>query len=110
MRRSGYRPPEIHHLGITGRHGGKRRGHDFTVGLCPWHHRGIASLDDRHRGLTVWDLEVWLGPSLQKHARRFREEFGEDGPLLEYQNKLLGIATPEPEFGLPKIVPRRLAP
>lgn len=27
-----------HHLLVAGKHGQHRRGHDFTIGLCPWHH------------------------------------------------------------------------
>lgn len=72
---------EIHHLTIGGRHGQKRRGHDFTIGLCPWHHRGDPS--------GVWSTEA-LGPSYAREPRRFREEFGCDDFLLGYQNELIG--------------------
>ena len=78
--------PEIHHLTVTGRHGGKRRGHEASVGLCPWHHRGIPFL-----GLTLGSTEAVAGPSMKHTPRAFREEFGQDERLLEYQNGLLGI-------------------
>ena len=42
-----YEPPEIHHITDCGR----RRGHDYTIGLCPWHHRGVSILPVRsHSG------------------------------------------------------------
>lgn len=82
--------PEIHHLSKTGRHGGKRRGHRFTVGLCQWHHRGIP-LPREMLPMFASDCEYIQGPSLARQPRAFRETFGEDGPLLEYQDNLLRL-------------------
>lgn len=73
-------PAEVHHLTVGGRHGQKRRGHDFTVGLCAWHHRGEGVLQE---------LEPRLGPSYARTPRLFRETFGQDDELLAYQNDLL---------------------
>jgi len=74
----GYAPCEKHHLLTTGRHGnGKRRGERYTIGLCPYHHRGIGSPVD------------YRSPSLAREPRRFREVYGEDGPLLAFQNRLI---------------------
>lgn len=84
MRGLGYRVPEVHHLTITGRHGGKRAGHDATVGLCSWHHRGVPFY-----GMTAADSEALAGPSLARTPRQFREVFGQDARLLEYQNHLI---------------------
>jgi hypothetical protein len=84
MRGLGLRVPEIHHLTITGRHGGKRAGHDATVGLCAWHHRGVP-----FSSMAAADTEAMAGPSLARTPRRFREVFGQDAQLLEYQNQLL---------------------
>lgn len=59
------------------------------MGLCPWHHRGEPLTDvfcDRH---STRYCEAVYGPSLAKHAKRFRLEFGEDDVLLEYQERLL---------------------
>ncbi|HFF3759763.1 TPA: hypothetical protein ACGCNR_004792 [Stenotrophomonas maltophilia] len=33
-------PAEEHHLTVGGKHGQKRRWHDFTIGLNPWSQRG----------------------------------------------------------------------
>lgn len=77
-------PCEVHHLTIGGRHGQKRRGHDFTIGLCPWHHRGEPTF-----GLSHIVCECRFGPSYAREPRRFREVFGQDEELLAYQNELL---------------------
>lgn len=72
-------PCHVHHLTVGGRHGQKRRGHDYTIGLCPYHHVG----EDAHR----WALE--LGPSYAREPRAFRERFGDDEALLAYQERLI---------------------
>lgn len=71
---------EIHHLTVGGRHGQKRRGHEFTIGLCPYHHRGHCQ--DRE--------PLYLGPSYALQPKRFREMFGQDDELLALQKRLLG--------------------
>jgi hypothetical protein len=78
------RLPEIHHLTSTGRHGGPRAGHQATVGLCPWHHRGVPL--DNH---NARDTEHILGPSLARTPRAFRHRYGVDDALLELQNRRL---------------------
>lgn len=75
---------EIHHLTIGGKHGQKRRGHDYTIGLCPWHHRGENSFCDD-------DPKAIYGPSYAQEPRNFRETFGQDGALLDYQNQLIAV-------------------
>ena len=75
-----YEPPEIHHLTDCGR----RRGHDFTVGLCPWHHRGVSIL-------PVQMAELAMGPSLARGAKPFRAHWGSDDELLDEQNRLIGV-------------------
>lgn len=77
------RAAEIHHLTVGGRHGQKRRGHDFTLGLCSWHHRGVTAFGNPDVA------EMTYGPSYALHARRFRETFGTDDVLLERQNRLI---------------------
>lgn len=77
-------PAEIHHLTIGGRHGQKRRGHDFSVGLCPWHHRGEPMF-----ALSHILCECRFGPSYAREPRRFREVFGQDDELLARQNCLI---------------------
>lgn len=85
-------PVEIHHL----LDGGVRRGHAFTVGLCSWHHRGVAC--NPGFGLMGKDKAVFFGPggmtpafgpSLANGSRPFRQHFGSDDDLLAFQNALL---------------------
>jgi hypothetical protein len=79
-------PAEKHHHTSTGRHGsGKRRGEKFTVGLCPYHHRGKAAVGSD----TALRWHAIVGPSYADHAREFRDTFGSDAQMLEFQNKLL---------------------
>jgi hypothetical protein len=79
----GFMYPEIHHQTLGGRHGAPRLGHDFTVGLCPWHHRGDAPY-------PASEMEEAHGPSYAKTPKAFRREFGSDATLLREQNALIG--------------------
>jgi hypothetical protein len=83
----GRRPTQIHHLTETGRHGGRRRGHAQTVGLCPWHHQGHPL-----EGLTASETALRLGPSLAHQPRAFRERYGRDDDLLTAQELALAVA------------------
>lgn len=71
---------EIHHLTGGGHHGQKRRGHDFTIGLCAWHHRGVG---------VERDFEPRFGPSYARRPKMFRQVIGDDETLLAYQNDLI---------------------
>lgn len=85
MRMRGWQCAEVHHLTVTGQHGGKRRGHDFTVGLCPYHHRGALN------GMSTVQAREELGPSLALEPRAFRELFGRDDRLLELQDEWIAM-------------------
>lgn len=76
--------PQVHHLNFGDRHGGKRLGDEFTVGLCPWHHVG-----EPFQGMSASECRFQHGPSWQLEPRAFRERFGTGTGLLEYQNRLL---------------------
>jgi hypothetical protein len=78
-----YSVPEVHHLNTGGHAGHKRRGDEFTIGLCRWHHQGEAPA-------TLKMPEYFLGPSLKLQPNYFRQVFGVDDHLLKYQNKLIG--------------------
>lgn len=78
-------PAEIHHLTVGGRHGQKRRGHDYTIGLNSWSHRG-----EPLPGWTIEECERRLGPSYARSPNAFRERFGDDDTLLALQNELIG--------------------
>lgn len=88
----GYTPPEIHHL----LSGGIRRGHDQTIGLCPWHHQGVCA-----EGVSKRQMAERFGPSLKHSPGAFHEAYGSDDELLARQNGLIQIAAPmqyrEPE-------------
>lgn len=80
-------PVERHHLTVGGKHGQPRLGHDYTVALCAWHHRGEAAL-------PADEAEFMLGPSYARTPKAFRSEFGNDEELLRYQNGLIGWTKP----------------
>lgn len=73
-----WRVPEVHHLNLGGLAGHKRRGDEFTIGLCDYHHRGVKSA-----------LSGLCGPSLALTPNAFRAHFGSDDALLLEQNKLV---------------------
>lgn len=75
---------EIHHLIVGGKHGQKRRGHDFTIGLNSWSHRG-----EPFNGMSADTREQLFGPSYAKQQGRFRQEVGNDDYLLDLQNTLI---------------------
>jgi hypothetical protein len=80
----GYVPCEIHHLTIGGKHGARRRGHEYTIGLNPWSHRGVP-----FGGMSSSRCEAMFGPSYAREPRRFREEIGRDDYLLDLQNTMI---------------------
>lgn len=71
-------PAEIHHLTVGGKHGQKRRGHDYTVGLCVYCHRGIGNPAD------------YGGPSYAREPKAFRALWPDD-KLLAEQDRLIEI-------------------
>ena len=73
---------DVHHL----LSGGKRLGHQYTIPLCPWHHRGNPP-----DGMLVAESEARFGPSLARGPKRFRAEFGSDSILLAQTDLLLGV-------------------
>lgn len=82
MRGQGSVWPDVHHL----LSGNRRRGHQFTIGLCAWHHRGFVAAPYSRQWMTER-----LGPSLAHGSKPFRAEFGSDDELLAYQDRLLGL-------------------
>ena len=77
MEGDGYREPDVHHL----LEGGVRIGHDATIPLCPWHHRGVPAQNG----------ELLHGPSLAERPRSFVVKYGRDRELLDYVNRRLGL-------------------
>lgn len=77
-------PAEVHHLTVGGKHGAKRRGHDFTIGLNPWSHRG-----EPFGGMSAARCEELFGPSYARQPLKFRQDVGSDDYLLDLQNTLI---------------------
>lgn len=73
-------PCDIHHL----LSGGRRLGHGFTVGICPFHHRGIIP-----EGRKPDEYQAVHGPSLALKPRAFRVRYGDEEELLAIQEALL---------------------
>ena len=69
-----YTQPDVHHV----LSGGRRTGHQNTIPLCPWHHRGIRP------GVLTPD---YLGPSLANGSKPFHARFGTQKQLLDKVNK-----------------------
>ena len=82
-----YMEPDVHHQNLGAHAGGKRLGDDHTVGLCPYHHRGVPGDFGSQRR-----AEELLGPSLAKSPNLFRIKFGSDADLLAEQNRLIAEA------------------
>ena len=73
-------PCDVHHLTS----GSRRRGHQYTIGACPFHHRGLVP--DNH---TKQSMSGLVGPSYAWGRRGFQEFFGLDDLLLKIQNLVL---------------------
>lgn len=67
-------PCDVHHL----IEGSRRRGHDYTVALCAWHHRGVDPLPGQE-----------LQQSLARSPAMFHDVYGDDEVLLENTNNRL---------------------
>ena len=76
-------PTEAHHLTS----GGRRLGHDYTIPLGSFHHRGLLPVGMK----TTHEAVERFGPSLETSKRDFIEKFGTEFELLAETNKLLGI-------------------
>lgn len=85
LRGLGFVPCAVHHCTIGGKHGAKRRGHDFVLGLNDWSHQGYPIL-----GQTAEQCRAMFGPSYAKEPAAFRREIGNDAFLLAEQARLLG--------------------
>lgn len=74
---------DIHHVLAAG----KRISHDATIGICPWHHRGVRPADyGSDRAATAA-----LGPSRVVSPASFRKVYGSDEALLVRQNRLIRL-------------------
>jgi hypothetical protein len=74
-------PPEVHHLNLGGLAGQKRRGDEFTICLCSYHHRSA-----QQDGYTASEMYRYYGPSLAGQSKEFRRTYGSDNELLRLTN------------------------
>jgi len=81
--------PDVHHLTS----GGRRNGHQHTIGLSPYHHRGL--IPDGH---TKQSMSGLMGPSYAWGRKGFAEFFGSDELLLQIQNRILHRFNENPWF------------
>lgn len=81
----GHTPCEVHHLTTGSRHGQRRLGHDHTVGLNLWSHRG-----EPFGGLSARRCRALFGPSYAEEPEAFRALYPDD-QLLQLQNRLLEL-------------------
>ena len=72
---------DIHHV----LSGGRRKGHQATIPLCPWHHRGVPPTP----GYTAEDDTRLRGPSLAHGSKPFHAKFGTQQELLAKVNKMI---------------------
>lgn len=79
--RAAFHGCDAHHL----LSGGRRRGHRFTIGACPWHHRGVRP----YREMTDKEATEIFGPSLAHGSKPFHAFYGSDDELLALQERLL---------------------
>lgn len=77
-------PVEIHHLNGGGHHGQKRRGDEFTIPLCSYHHRAVPAFSAPYRTQAEH-----YGPSWAKGSKPFRAVYGTDDELLALVNSLI---------------------
>jgi hypothetical protein len=78
-------PTEAHHLVDFGyrEHSG---GHDATIPLCCWHHRG-----QQLTGANPKMMATMYGPSLALEKRAFTTRYGTQRELLQRVEMVLGL-------------------
>ena len=86
LRGVGWVPPEMDHRNVGDLAGMPRTegGHDDTLPLCCWHHRGIS-----HQGYGKAESLKIFGPSKQLHKKLFIETFGTIDELYQQLNAML---------------------
>lgn len=80
---------EEHHLNTGGNAGQRRRGDEFSIPLCQWHHRGEMRQNRWPRVERAAEWESAYGPSLARNSKEFRTRYGTDDELLQLTNERL---------------------
>ncbi len=74
-------PTEADHCNEHGLAGKKRRGDDFQIASCGWHHRGLLL-----PGWTRDEMTHTHGPSMAHDQKQFRLAYGDDNTLVAVTN------------------------
>jgi hypothetical protein len=77
------RDAEIHHI-VEGR---KRLGHEDSIALCGWHHRGLK--EDFWSQVPDSEVNEVRGPSIANGKRAFNDHWGSEKELLGIQNEMI---------------------
>jgi hypothetical protein len=80
-------PTEVHHIVDKG----YRRlsgGHQATIALCGWHHRGEPIMGD-----TMLHMRAYYGPSMFHHGKEFTKLYGTQRQLLARVNEVINERT-----------------
>lgn len=79
---------DVHHV-LTG---GRRTGHQDTIPLCPYHHRGVLPASFIHLGGDPEKYDSFdAGPSLANGSKPFHARFGRQEELLQMVNSLISV-------------------
>jgi hypothetical protein len=78
-----------HHLNFDGKAGQVRRGDDYSIPCCEWHH-----LAKRLPGWSNDDMTHKYGPAIPLDSRQFRLAYGSDDELLATTNYNLARLLP----------------
>ena len=65
---------------------GADSGDDYTIPLCPWHHRAVP-----HALTNPAHMEFHYGPSLAMNKRLFNKRYGTEIELLAKVNQMIGV-------------------
>ena len=96
----------IEHVTEAGRRVGGDEQHQWTIGLCPWHHFG-----HNNKGWNRQQMSGEFGPPLAWGRKNFEEHFGDElEVLVPTQNFMLAefADSPWPEYTLPRDIARKV--
>lgn len=96
----------VEHVTEAGRRVGNDEQHQWTIGLCVWHHFGRTS-SSAHRNLIIQSF----GPCLADGRKPFEDYFGDEVQVLvPTQDFMLAEfdAQPWPEYSVPRKVAHRV--
>lgn len=92
-----YRWADVHHL----LSGGRRIGHEATIPLCEYHHRGVPICRNADGNLSKKATYEVLGPCLDQ-KRLFVEKYGGEQFLLSIIDDVYSAWQQERFFGMPQ--------